>query len=134
MNNKYLIEFNQTGISTVNVDLIAKDWSDKFVISQYSPPDKKPDIFRIHITKRNNNLKTLISKEQALEIINKCKLVEIKSSMFASGKAFYNMSYVESAYNKFIKRETELLDELAMIRGSKYIYENAIDKYLQKNK
>ena len=44
MNNKYLIEFNQTGVSTVNVDLIVKDWNEKFVISQYSPPDKKPDI------------------------------------------------------------------------------------------
>lgn len=87
--SKYITEFQQTGVSTVNVDLICKDWNERFVISTWINDKEEMYTFIIHGKRKSTLLcKTQISKEQAMEIISKLALIHVKDNTFRSGGAY----------------------------------------------
>lgn len=68
--SKYITEFQQTGNSTVNVDLICKDWNDRFTISTWINDKEEKYTFVVNGKRKNTRLcKIQISKEQVNEII-----------------------------------------------------------------
>lgn len=89
--NKFIVgDFQLTGANKVNVALVCKKWNSLWSISQWSDP-ARPSYRLIKMVRKNSentSLKTQISKEQALEIINKRCLQEHKSEVFRYGSTW----------------------------------------------
>lgn len=69
-------EFNDTGINTVDVDMVSKDWSHLWSLSQYGAK------FKLLRNGRKNYIKTEISSQQADELIEKLGLGAEKAYPF----------------------------------------------------
>lgn len=115
--NKYITNFQQVGCSTINVDLVCKDWNDNFSISVWIDDNIEKYTFIIN-NKRNskNNIKTLITKEQTLEVVNRLNLVYVKSTIFKRGATYLSKKYVESKIETFTKLKEEKEVELSTIK------------------
>ncbi len=85
--------FNRTGNCEVDTDKVAKAWNDKFSISQWH--DEYRLIEDIELFKEGA-YKISISKEQALEIINKVKLLPIQSGFLKNAKTWRSQSNIIS--------------------------------------
>ena len=72
-------EFKETGPCLVDVEKVVSAWNDKFFISQYQ--DKYTLIEQIELFKEER-YKCVISEEQAVDIIKKASLLQIKSTFF----------------------------------------------------
>ena len=104
--SKYIKEFKEIGESVVNVDLICKDWNDRFFISTWINDREETYRFIVQGKRRYNTIcKTTISKDQALIIANRLSLIHVKDPMFRSAGVFYSKSFIESE----ILRITEIL-------------------------
>lgn len=124
--SRYITEFKETGISTVNVDKICKDWNDRFII--YVHNNEK---FTFVITgrgrrKKTNFCKTEISKTQAYEIVAKLTLLYVQDSTFRSAGAYRTFEYIKSEIERLtvIKKDKEL--ELSVINSVLENYEKHI--------
>ncbi len=90
--------FNETGNCEVDVAKVAAAWNDKFSISQYN--DKYRLIEQIELFKESA-YKINISKEQALEIIDKAKLLQIRSTFFRNTSTWRSKSNIISEISRF---------------------------------
>ena len=64
--SKYITDFQETGNSTINVDLVCKYWNDRFSICTWINDDEEKYTFIVNSKRKNTRLcKTQISKEQA---------------------------------------------------------------------
>lgn len=119
--NKYITEFNSTDISTVNVDLVCKRWNKKFALSTWINAEKEEYRFSI-----KGNCQSLISKEQALEIVDKLDLVFVKDSLLSSAGIYLSKEFVESEINRFRDLINDRTEEIKVLNEVQSTYLNAL--------
>lgn len=125
--SKYITEFKETGNSTVNVDLICKDWNERFLISTWINDDEEKYTFIVNGKRKNARLcKTQISKEQAIEIADKLNLVHVKDSTFRSGGTYRSINFIKSEVERLTKIKEEKEFDVALIRRILCNYNNHI--------
>lgn len=125
--SKYITEFQKTGISTVNVDLICKDWNEKFTISTWINDKEEKYTFVVNGKRKNTRLcKTQISKEQANEIITKLSLIHVKDNTFRSGGAYHSKNFIKSEVERIIKIKQKKEQELSFISQALYMYKSCL--------
>src|SRR6478735_10228090 len=104
---KYITNFEQIGCSTVDVNLICKDWNKNFSISTWINEDVVKYTLIIKKSKNIITCKTTISKEQADEIIYRLGLAHVKSSTFKSGGTYLSRDHIQEE----IKRISKTIEE-----------------------
>lgn len=126
--SKYITEFQQTGNSTVNVELICKDWNDeRFTISTWINDNDEKYTFVVNGKRKNTRLcKTQISKDQAIEIISKLDLIHVKSNIFRRGGAYHSKNFITSEIERITKIKHEKEQELSVINQALYVYERCL--------
>ena len=90
--SKYLLDFQSTGVSKLNIELVLLDWNNRFFLSQYK------DTFKFAISSRKRNcldLKVEISKEQFDEILLRKKLVKVQDTFFRHSISYFTKSHLE---------------------------------------
>lgn len=125
--SKYIQEFNRIGNSVVNVDLICKDWNNQFSIQLWKNDTEEKYTFLVKGKRRYKILcKTQISKEQAMDIIQKLDLILVKSGLLRSAGSYYSKEFIKSEIDRItqIKREKER--ELSTILEILYGYESCL--------
>lgn len=125
--SKYITEFQQTGNSTVNVDLICKNWNDRFTISTWINDKEEKYTFVVNSKRKNTRIcKTQISKDQANEIVSKLALIHVKNTTFRNGGAYYSKNFIKSEVERITKIKQEKEQELLFINRTLYMYENCL--------
>lgn len=125
--SKYITAFQQTGISTVNVDLICKDWNDRFTISTWINDKEEKYTFIVNGKRKNtSHCKTQISKEQANEIVLKLSLIHVKDMSFKSAGAYHSKKFIKSEVERITKIKQEKEQELSFISRAIYMYERCL--------
>lgn len=72
-------DFKDTGNCIIDIDKVISAWNDKFCISQWHEEYRLIEYIELY---KEDAYKVGISKEQAMEIIEKLKLLPIRSSLF----------------------------------------------------
>lgn len=118
---KLITEFNLTGPCTVDVEKVAKAWTNKFTILQHE------DSYRLIKYGRGENCaKVTIAKEQALQIIEKCGLKTIQDSFFRLAKSYKKKEFIQLEIERLTKvlMNSTSLDEKRVING-------VVDSYIK---
>lgn len=124
---KYITNYQTTGNSIVNVDLICKDWNDRFVILTWINDKEEKYTFLVNGKRKNHVLeKTQISKEQAIQIISKLNLLLVKSSTFSSGGTYHSESFIKSETERITQIIKEKEFELSFIEETLIKYKIAL--------
>lgn len=125
--SKYIKEFNQTGISIINIDLVCKNWNDRFNIVTWVTDVEEIYTFVIY-AKRNDRIlcKTDISKEQALELAKKLNLIFVKDILFKNSGFFHTENFIKNEIERFTKMKHEKEGELNFIHNMLYNYERCV--------
>jgi len=125
--SKYITDFQQTGNSTINVDLVCKDWNDRFSICTWINDDEEKYTFIVNGKRKNTRLcKTQISKEQAFAVADRLKLIHVKDSTFRSAGAFHSENFIKSEVERITKIKQDKENELAIISKMLYQYERCL--------
>ncbi len=124
--SKYITEFNTTGISTVNVDKICKDWDDRFVIYVYNNEKYTFVVTGRGRRKKTNFCKTEISEKQAYQIIANLNLLYIQDSTFRSAGAYHALGYIKSEFERISLIKSTKERELSVIDSVLKNYEKHI--------
>ena len=112
----YITEFNQSGISTVNVDKICKDWNDRFSILTFQNHEVEKYTLLIKGKRKNTILcKTQISSLQAFSIANRLDLFHVKSSISKSAGSFHTKSFILGEIRMLTELKNRLQLELESI-------------------
>jgi hypothetical protein len=93
-------EFKETGPCLVDVEKVVSAWNDKFFISQYQ--DKYTLIEEIELFKEEH-YKCVISEEQAVDIIKKASLLQIKYTFFKQASTYRSRSNIISEIDRLEK-------------------------------
>ncbi len=124
--SKYITEFQPTGNSNINIDLVCKDWNDRFSISTWINDEEKYT-FIINGKRKNTRLcKTQISKEQVFAVVDKLKLVHVKDTTFRSGGSYHTKSFIKSEVERIGKIKQEKETELSIISKLFFQYKNCL--------
>jgi hypothetical protein len=122
--SKYITDFQQTGNSAINVDLVCKDWNDRFSICTWINGNEEKYTFLVNGKRKKTRLcKTQISKEQAFAIADRLKLIHVKDSTFRSAGSFHTESFIKLEVDRITKIKQEKEQELTFIRHTLYNYE-----------
>lgn len=116
-------EFNLTGPCIIDLTILYKKWNKTFTLAKYHD--------QYSLSKRNGKnggLKVSISSDQALEIINELKLVEIKDDTFNHARTYRSKNDIEKDIDNLMKTYTEKLQEATIIGNVIQSYRNAINK------
>jgi len=100
---KLITDYQQTGICTIDVEKVCKAWTDKFIISQYHD-----EYSLIKFLRGENKYRVSISKDQALEVINKAELAQVKSDLFKYAWTYKKAGFIQSEIirlNEILKEE-----------------------------
>lgn len=125
--SKYITDFKQTGNSTINVDLVCKDWNDRFSIWTWINDDEEKYTFIVNGKRKNTRLcKTQISKEQTFAVVDRLKLIHVKDTTIRSAGAFHSESYIKSEVERIAKIKQEKENELSIISKILYQYERCL--------
>lgn len=125
--SKYITDFQQTGNSTINVDLVCKDWNDRFSICTWINDDEEKYTFIVNGKRKNTRLcKTQISKEQAFAVADRLKLIHVKDTTFKSAGSFHSESFIKSEVERIAKIKQEKENELSIISKVLYQYERCL--------
>lgn len=125
--SKYIKDFQQTGISALNVDLVCKDWNDRFSIYTWINDNEEKYTFIVNGKRKNTRLcKTEISKEQALLVVNKLNLIHRKDHTFRSAGSYHTESFIKSEIECISKIKQEKEFELDVISKMLYSYERCL--------
>lgn len=125
--SKYVSDFQKTGISTLNVDLVCKDWDDRFSICTWINDTDEKYTFVINSKRKNKSLcKVQISKEQTFAVANRLNLIHVKDSIFRSAGAFHTESFIKSEVERITKIKQEKEQEIASINKILYDYNISI--------
>jgi hypothetical protein len=120
---KLITKFQDVGICEVNVSKVVKAWNEKFSISQYHD-----DYTLVKQGRSDRHAKVKISKEQALEIIEKAKLLLIQSKTFRYGITYRSEGDILSKVAKFKKIVVEKTNELDVLQDCLSEYVDALKK------
>ncbi len=115
-------EFKETGPCLVDVEKVVSAWNDKFFISQYQ--DKYTLIEQIELFKEER-YKCVISEEQAVDIIKKASLLQIKSTFFKQASTYRSRSNIISE----IDRLEKILNEGKLTQPEIRVLKDTIDSY-----
>lgn len=122
--NKHVKEFNKTGCSLLNIDLVCKNWNDRFTIYTWINDDKKDYTFVINSKVKDKVLvKTKILESEALIIANRLKLIHVKDVTFSSAGSFRTEKFIISEISRLETLNQEKRYELDMISKMIYMYE-----------
>lgn len=122
MKKKYIKEFRLTGELEVFTDLVCEDWDSGFSLLLWkNQKETRYTLLKIGGSK-TPELESIISEEQALEMIERLKLLNVKGSIFSSGSSFHTRKYIE------IKIE-EFYEKLQGIKQQKAFLEGILEKY-----
>ena len=125
--SKYITDFHQTVKSTINVDLVCKNWDDRFSICTWINDDEEKYTFIVNGKRKNTRLcKTQISKEQAFAVADKLKLIHVKDTTFRSAGSFHSESFIKSEVERIAKIKQEKENELSIISKMLYQYERCL--------
>lgn len=125
--SKYITYFQQTGNSTINVDLVCKDWNDRFSICTWINDNEEKYTFIVNGKRKNTRLcKTQISKEQAFAVVDRLKLIHVKDITFRSAGAFHSETFIKSEVERITKIKQEKDNELSIISNMLYQYERCL--------
>lgn len=125
--SKYIKEFKEIGESVVNIDLICKDWNDRFFISTWINDDEEKYMFLVNGKRKNTRLcKTVISRGQALTIANRLCLIHVKSPLVNSGGSFHTQSFIESEIKRIEVILNERKIETLILEKALYRFESSI--------
>jgi hypothetical protein len=128
--NKYITDFQQTGISTINVDLVCKHWDERFSICTWVNDKEEKYTFVVNGKRKNTRLcKTQISKEQAIEVAEKLKLIHVKHSTFRSAGTYHSESFIKSEIERLGEIMEQKEAELKMISNVFYKYKKALKEF-----
>lgn len=115
--------FQDTGPCEVYIDKVVEAWTDKFSISQY-----KDEYRLVEYYEGPNCAKVTISKEQALEIIEKAKLFPIKDSVFRSGTTYRSEKNIISELARFENLKKEKPDQIEFLNDIILQYKKALEQ------
>lgn len=107
---KFIKVFNHTGICELKVDLLVKCWKDNFSVYISDSSENKEWRFAID-GKKGGSAKITISDVQAMELIERLGLYEIKTPMFNT-RIYRTKSFIESE----------------IVRGNEQLKENLIER------
>jgi hypothetical protein len=125
--SKYIKEFQQTGNSTINVDLVCKDWNERFSICTWINDNEEKYTFVVNGKRKNTRLcKTQISKEQTIEVAEKLKLIHVKDTTFISAGSYHSESFIKSEIERIGKIKQNKENELSIISKILYQYERCL--------
>ena len=125
--SKYITDFHQTGNSTINIDLVCKDWDDRFSICTWINDNEEKYTFIVNGKRKNTRLcKTQISKEQAFAVADRLKLIHVKDTTFRSAGSFHSESFIKSEVERIAKIKQEKEVELSIISKMLYQYERCL--------
>lgn len=125
--SKYITDFQQTGNSTINVDLVCKDWNDRFSIFTWINDNEEKYTFIVNGKRKNTRLcKTQISKEQAFAVADRLKLIHVKDTIFRSAGAFHSESFIKSEVERIAKIKQDKENELSIFSKVLYQYERCL--------
>lgn len=125
--SKYITDFQQTGNSTINVDLVCKDWNERFSICTWINDNEEEYTFIINGKRKGLRLcKTQISKEQAMQIIDRINLAHVKAGIPRSAGSYHTKEFIKSEIERFkaIKQDKE--KDLSIINDVIYQYERCL--------
>jgi len=125
MKKKYVKKLNKFGISEIDVDLIAEDWNNGFNISTWEYGEETRYFFILNPKRKNGKrIKTLISEEQAKELIERLNLVHVKNHIYLAGGSYHTKEFIKFEIEKleFLKKEKET--DLLTITKILYQYRN----------
>lgn len=123
---KILKKFTPDGTSIVNIDKAILAWNDTFIISQF-----RNDYSLMKSGRGGNYTRVKISKEQAIELIDKLKLKQIQSSTFKSGKTYITESLLVSELKRFFELKNKItldIEKLNSVKESKLQEINALNE------
>ncbi len=92
--DKYIIDFKRFGINDLEIDSICKDWRKDCFITKWTSKEVTYKICFKYSKKKADIIKTAISEEQALLLIDKLDLIEFQT-FFNSGTTFYKREKIE---------------------------------------
>jgi len=112
----YIKEFNHTGNSIIDVDLVCREWNNKFTILSWITDTEEKYTFVVSAKAKDKTLcKTQISKEQANEIISNLNLKFIKDTTFRSAGAYRSESNIIAEFARLSLLKEEKLREIRII-------------------
>jgi hypothetical protein len=123
--SKYITSFQQTGHSILDVELVCKDWNERFLICTWINENEEDYTFVVK-GKRKNSCKTRISKEQATEIVLRLKLVHVKDSLLRSAGTYRTIDFIKSELERITEIKQEKEKELAVINDVLLMYRRCI--------
>jgi hypothetical protein len=123
--SKYITEFQQNGPSVVNVDLVCKDWGDRFSIITWVC-EKNYTLIINGKRKKTIELKTEISKKQAIEIIVKLNLIFVKSILINSAGRYHSKDFILSEIERFKEIKEDKEKDLSLIAELIFLYQRVI--------
>ena len=127
--SKYLINFQSTGISTINTELVLLDWNNRFFLSKYKETYK----FAISSKKKNClDLKIEISKEQFDEILSRKKLVKVNDSIFNNACSYFTESHLKKEVERLKKIHEHHLGIAVAARNAFERYAEAVSFYSER--
>lgn len=120
-------EFKETGPCLVDVEKVVSAWNNKFSISQYG--DKYTLVEQIELYKEEH-YKVVITEEQAIQIIEKAGLLQIKSTIFLKASTWRSKSNIISEierFEKILNEEKLTQPEYRVLRSELQSYKQALN-------
>ena len=121
--SKYISEFKEYGESTLNIDVVLKYWNKKHALTIYNGDKGKEYEF---IVSGKGGLKTRISENQAVEIIEKLNLIYVQDSLFVRCGCYYPASYVKSELTRLRDLQKDKLNEIEVLNNVVCCYDKAL--------
>lgn len=123
MAKKSLIKnYAETGPCELDIEEVIKQWNDKFVIFLHksNPVLGDGDQYRLIVYKRlgreATNLKVTITPEQAIELINRLELKEVKDSIFILASHFKTRDCIQREYTSLFKLMGKKYEEINQLQ------------------
>ncbi len=115
----YIIQFKETGISTVKTAKVIKDWRDHWLIAQWQSQ------YRLCFPRgKEGGTRCEISKDQAIEIIQGADLLGVKTFM-KSATTWRNQRSIDACIRKVEKRLKDLKADIEGTTGILNFLNNA---------
>ncbi len=122
---EFVKTFKDTGPCEVDVQKVVDSWNDKMSISQWQNDYRLIQLVELF---KEEAFKLTITKDQALEIISKARLLPIQSDIFKSGITWRSESMILSEIERFknILKESKVSEEIKVIKSVITEYEKAL--------
>lgn len=121
--------FGETG--DLNINLVCKNWNNSFYIHRWKyDMSNKEDYTLVIESKRKGRLlvKRLISKDYALQIVERLRLIFVQSNIIASGGCYLSMDSIKEKIEEISKQIKECEHKYRALSLWLAEYEDCINK------